>query len=188
LGPELHLLLLVGVLIGLMTLGASMLLLTTMLSLIVRNLYLDVRLHTSPSTRSSPTDAGALITASGATGQAAGEVARHPRVLRAVGPGGTTGYGESGEGDGGGLQSLDLGASGDSLHPSDGLNDVLAILHRSVGDVFPANLVTMKCSRCGHYIPRFEGYRHIKIGEKRTFCEACHQAMGLPLRVGADCA
>ena len=43
----------------------------------------------------------------------------------------------------------------------------------------------MRCSRCGHYIPRFEGYRHVKVGDKKTFCQSCHEAMGLPLREAA---
>jgi hypothetical protein len=166
---------------GLVVYMTTMLCLTYMLSLIIQNSVIDLQLS-SPAAKPSPPDAGALIADRGATGQAAGEVARHPRALRAVGPGGTTGYGESGEGDGGDIQSLALGTVGDSLQPSDGLNDVLTILHRSVGEVFPANLVTMKCSGCGQYISRFQGYRHIKVGEKRTFCEACHQAMGLPVR------
>jgi hypothetical protein len=77
---------------------------------------------------------------------------------------------------------VDLVEPTDSLLRSDGLEDVLAILGRSVGEIFPANRVSMRCSKCGAGIPRFEGYRHIKTGDKRTFCESCHRAMGLPLR------
>ena len=71
-----------------------------------------------------------------------------------------------------------------SLQPSDGLEDILSIVHRSVDEIFPANPVFMKCARCGGGIPRVEGYRHIKIGDKRTFCPQCHEAMGLPARAG----
>lgn len=73
----------------------------------------------------------------------------------------------------------------DKTPATDGLSDSLAILGRSVAEIFPANRVTMRCSRCGHYIPRFEGYRHVKVGDKKTFCQSCHEAMGLPLREAA---
>ena|GEM_PF-6016246 len=53
---------------------------------------------------------------------------------------------------------------------------------KTINEVFPANKITVKCYGCGEIIPRFQGYHHILIGEKKMYCEKCHQAMGLPLR------
>jgi hypothetical protein len=179
-------LLVAGVLLmGFVIYMTTMLSLTAMLALMIQRSVLDLRFRGSPADVSSPADAGVLIAAPGAPGQAAGEVARQSRALRAAGPGGTTGCGESGEGDGGAFQPLILGAGGDSLQPSDGLNDVLAILERPVREIFPSNRVAMRCAGCGEAIPRFEGYRHIRVGVKKTYCESCHEAMGLPLRAPA---
>jgi len=95
---------------------------------------------------------------------------------------------------------LDMGATGDRLRSSGGPEDVLAIydapgadifenalvrLHRSAEDVFPANRLTMRCAKCGQGIPRFEGYRHIRVGVKKTYCATCQSEMGLPVREGA---
>jgi hypothetical protein len=62
----------------------------------------------------------------------------------------------------------------------------LGVIHKSVEDAFPANKITAKCFGCGEVIPRFRGYHHILIGEKKMYCAKCHEAMGLPLRSEVD--
>jgi hypothetical protein len=166
---------------GLVVYMTTMLCLTYMLSLIIHNYVLDFRLSSSPSiTRARPMQAP-LAPLRGPLVNGLAKSPDSPALFEPWTPDGgrDTARAERATAED---PALDLGASGASLHPSDGLEDVLGILHRSVGEVFPANLVTMKCSGCGHYVSRFEGYRHIKTGDRRTFCEACHRAMGLPLR------
>ncbi len=166
--------LIVGGGLGVVMMAVVMLYLTLMFWLIIQNFSFDFHV-VSPSGRLGPSDAGAFITASGALGQG---LAKSPDIPALFEPGTCVSRpGESGEGDGGDLQSLALGSSGDSLRRSDGLSDVLAILGRSADEIFPSNRVFMKCSKCGGGIPRFEGYRHIRIGDKKTFCLACQEAM-----------
>jgi hypothetical protein len=59
---------------------------------------------------------------------------------------------------------------------------ILEVLHKSSEDVFLVNKITARCSSCGLIIPRFEGYRHIRVGEKKTYCRDCQVKMGLPVR------
>ena len=66
------------------------------------------------------------------------------------------------------------------------LEPALSILGKSSDDLFLANKITAKCSKCGDIIPRFEGYRHINIGEKKTYCFNCQKQMGLPTRSDAS--
>ncbi len=162
----------------------AMLYLTLMFWLIIQNVSFDFHVS-SPSVMLGPSDAGAFITASGAPGQG---LAKSPDIPALFEPGtreGRTGPARAERATAELSSPLLLGASGDSLQPSDGLSGVLAILGRSVEEIFPANRVTMKCSRCGHYVPRGEGYRHINVGVKKTYCAACHEAMQLPLREAA---
>ena len=87
---------------------------------------------------------------------------------------------------------VDMGAADGSLLPSDGLAGrserlLGAFLPTVLGDpsdLFPPNRITARCSRCGHFIPRFEGYRQNKIGVKRIYCHDCQELAGLPLRGG----
>jgi hypothetical protein len=156
-------------------------------------LVIDLRLS-SPAAMSSPSDAGALIIAPEARGQGyARSAERVAEVVRACvsEPGVPRGApevrgGHWAPGDcrrtTAELPTLDHERGDDSLQQRDGLDDALTILHRSPGELFPANRVTMRCSRCGHYVSRGEGYRHVNVGDKKTFCEACHEAMGLPVR------
>ena len=161
--------------------------LTLMLSLIILNLVIDLRLS-SPAAMSSPSDAGALIIAPEARGQGYARsperVAKLPDSPAFFEPQAPevrrdTARAERATAE---LPTLDHERGGDSLQQRDGLDDALTILHRSPGELFPANRVTMRCSRCGHYVSRGEGYRHVNVGDKKTFCEACHEAMGLPVR------
>ncbi len=91
--------------------------------------------------------------------------------------------------------ALAIGAPDDMLRPSGGVGDVddfsaerlfLAPVLQSMGqtpsDLFPPNRIATKCSKCGNVISRFEGYKHIKIGEKKTYCYRCQKRMGLPVR------
>ena len=64
-----------------------------------------------------------------------------------------------------------------------GLIEALSIVGSGVGELFPPNKITAHCKGCGCIIPRLEGYRHINIGAKKTYCSACHSGAGLPLRV-----
>ena len=63
-----------------------------------------------------------------------------------------------------------------------GVGDALNTLQRPVRDVFPANKIFTKCGCCGKGIERFKGYKHYWVGDRKTYCWNCHQAMGLPLR------
>jgi hypothetical protein len=90
--------------------------------------------------------------------------------------------------------TLAVGQGDDSLRVSDGLEflgpdqrgvdleHIFFKLGKSVESVFPANKITARCSKCGELISRFEGYRHNRIGDKKVYCEPCHQSLGLPLR------
>jgi hypothetical protein len=153
--------------------------LTAMVSLIVRKVSLELYCGVSPSAMLSPSDAGV---------RAAG---RGPKSSGVLVGGGVLGRQMSvldAESEQDGLPApqvpalLDLAEPAASLLRSDGLNDALAILDRSVGEVFPANRMFMRCSKCGAGISRFKGYRHIRTGDPRTFCETCHRALGLPVR------
>jgi len=158
-----------------------------MLSLITRYQYTHHQDY-SPTTIPSPTDAGVKSLDRGplSTGARAQLPLEALRGGEGEAPRGTRGY-PTLEAD---VLStpVDLGESSDSLRTAGGLEDILVTMGRAPGDVFPANRVFMRCAKCRASIPRFEGYRHIKTGDRRTFCRSCHEAMGLPLRVGADCA
>jgi hypothetical protein len=183
-----NLLLTCGVVVtGIVIYMSTMLSLIYMFRLIILNLVIDLRLS-SPAARSSPSDAGALIIAPEARGQGYARsperVAKLPDSPAFFEPQAPevrrdTARAERATAE---LPTLDHERGGDSLQQRDGLDDALTILHRSPGELFPANRVTMRCSRCGHYVSRGEGYRHVNVGDKKTFCEACHEAMGLPVR------
>ena len=175
----LYLLVTVWVLASGTLLVIGLLSLTFMLALRIQTLNLSLTVQSSPSAIPSPSDAG--VQPAGRGPKSSGEVAGggvwrfedqardepEPSAPQVPAP-------------------LDLAEPAGSLRTSDGLEDALDILHRSVGEIFPANRVTMRCSRCGHFIPRFEGYRHIKVGERKTYCRDCQEAMGLPLREASD--
>ncbi len=62
------------------------------------------------------------------------------------------------------------------------LRSIMYVLHKSPADLFPANRITAKCSKCLQMISRGDGYRHNRVGEKKIYCADCHIKMGLPLR------
>jgi hypothetical protein len=76
---------------------------------------------------------------------------------------------------------MDLAEIAGSMRSSGGLVDAMVSLAKTTSDVFPANRVFMRCAKCKAPIARYEGYRHIRVGDHRTFCGSCHAAMGLPL-------
>lgn len=63
---------------------------------------------------------------------------------------------------------------------------MLEILQRSPVEIFPPNRIATRCKSCRKIIARFTGYQHYQVGERGTYCPACHQARGLPLRDAAD--
>jgi hypothetical protein len=168
-----------------------MLLINFMLSISIMRCSLDFSLGDRPH-RFSPPDEGALTPCQGGSlSQGSDEVPDIPRALRGAVPA-IAGRPESGRGDGGG-SPLDLGLAGSSLLPSGGryfahsesgerLEHVLDLVHSGVGELFPANKITAHCSGCKCIIPRGEGYRHINIGRKKTYCMSCQVGQGLPLR------
>jgi hypothetical protein len=92
-------------------------------------------------------------------------------------------------------QARDLRSDQTMDHPLQGVASVPEASERLLGSflpsvvedpssLFPPNLITARCSRCGHYIPRFEGYRQNKIGIKKIHCPDCQLAAGLPMRSG----
>jgi len=150
------------------------------MSLIVRNHY-TLNHRDSTTTIPSPTDAGALIADQGPRVQLLPK-STGPRIFE---PGVPAQWapGEAGRSTVE-AQRLDMGSVGDSLQQSVGLVDAMVSLGKSTSDVFPANRVFMRCAKCRAGIGRFEGYRHIRVGDHKTYCEGCQKAMGLPVRTG----
>jgi hypothetical protein len=131
---------------------------------------------------SGPTDAGTLSPAAGATSQ---RLAKSPEVTALFEAQSCEADAPRAERATAEYPAVDLGGQGASLRSSGGPDDlplVLRRLGRSVGDLFPANRITMRCSKCGDLIGRFEGYRHIRVGERATYCLSCHLGQGLPVR------
>jgi hypothetical protein len=62
------------------------------------------------------------------------------------------------------------------------LECALGVIGGTVADLFPPNKIAVRCAVCRRVIPRYKGYRHIKVGIKKTYCASCHEKMGLPLR------
>ena len=93
-----------------------------------------------------------------------------------------SGHAESGEGKSTASLALDMGSATGNLRQSGGVGDALDVLQRPVVNVFPPNKIFARCGKCGKGIERFKGYKHIRVGDKKTYCWQCHQAMGLPLR------
>lgn len=150
-----------------------------------------VRKFSPPDTISSPPDERAFITDAGGSGQVGSRLPdSSPRSSSRVAPDEGRDTARAGEGKSTASLSLDRSASGDSVRKSGGavdhaerfLQPVLRMMGKEPVDLFPANKITTKCSKCGEIIPRFQGYRHIKVGDKKTYCRACQSAMGLPVR------
>ncbi|MBI3738602.1 MAG: hypothetical protein HY258_06120 [Chloroflexi bacterium] len=126
-------------------------------------------------------------------------LARHPRRFEAPTSRSET-EPKAGEGEGTASLSLDPRVAADSLRKSDGPHNtapgfstshlpyVLRMMGKEPVDLFPANRITTRCSKCHEFIPRFDGYRHNKVGEKKVYCRNCQLQMGLPVRGGEEVA
>lgn len=144
----------------------------------------------SPPIAISPPDAGALITS--ARGSSQGGSSDPASAVRSVffedGAQATTRRSERASL---GSVPLVMSAESDSLRKSGGLapggsggqlRDVLSLVKSGVGELFPANKITTRCSGCGCVISGGLGYMHYNIGRRKTYCKSCHVGQGLPVR------
>jgi hypothetical protein len=141
----------------------------------------------------NPSDA-AFVSPSAGSCRIGQPLARHSRAL--VVEAATEGREATTSGEGKITASLPIaiGAPGDTLRMSGGVGDiqenlflapVLGLMGKTPEDLFPANRITVKCSKCHNFIPRGEGYKHSNLGEHKTYCFNCQKSMGLPTREGA---
>ena len=149
----------------------------------ISRLSLDIRCRVVAPTAEvsfTPPDAGVLTRGNGGHVSIADPLADIPVASRQGCPlaGALPSTGRRGHGS----SAIDMGSATGNLRQSGGVGEALDALQRPVADVFPPNKIFTQCGKCGKGIERFKGYKHIRVGDKKTYCWQCHQAMGLPLR------
>lgn len=156
-----------------------------MLMISISHLNIDFRgglATTPPKNNPTPPDAMDLLPDAGSC-RIGGPLAEIPTSSRRGCPEqGERAPAERGEARARAALPLAIGAEGDIFDLSGGVGEALDKLQRPVSEVFPANKIFTRCGRCGKGIERFKGYKHYPVGDRKTYCWQCHQAMGLPLR------